>query len=51
MTTAPAVFTYAIVVSRETVHIALTLADLNYLEVQCGDVLNAYIISRVKEKI
>ena len=51
MTTAPAAVTYASVVSRETVHIALTLTALNELEVKCGDVLNAYITAPVKEKI
>ena len=51
MTTAPAAVTYASVVLRETVSITLTLAALNDLEVQCGDVLNAYITSPVKEKI
>ena len=51
MTTSPAAVTYASVVSRETVCIALTLASLNDLEVKCGDVLNAYITAPVKEKI
>ena len=51
MTTAPEAVTYASVVSRETVSIALTLADLNDLEVKCGDVLNSYITAPVKEKI
>ena len=51
MTTAPEAVTYASVVSHETVHIALTLAALNDLEVQCGDILNAYITAHVKEKI
>ena len=37
MTTAPAAFTYASVVSRETVRIDLNLAALNDLEVKCGD--------------
>ena len=41
MTTSPAAVTYKIVVSRETVHFALTLATLNDLEVNCGDVLNS----------
>ena len=43
MTEAPSAITYASVVSRETVRIALTLAALNDLDVQCGDVLNAYV--------
>ena len=48
ITTAPAAVTYANVVSRETVCIALNLAALNDLEVKCGDVLNAYITAPVK---
>ena len=51
MTEAPPTMTYASVVSRETVRIALTLAALNDLEVKCGDVLNAYITAPVTEKI
>ena len=41
MTTPPAAVTYASVILRETVCIALTLAAINDMEVQCGDVLNA----------
>ena len=48
MTTAPAAVTYASVVSRETIHIALPLATLNDLEVKCGDVLNAYITALLR---
>ena len=51
MATTPAAVTYASVVLRETVCIALTLAALNDLEVKCGDVLNAYITAPVKENI
>jgi len=51
MTEAPATITYASVVSRETVRIALTMAALNDLEVQVGDVSNAYITAPVTEKI
>ena len=51
MTTAPAAITYASVVSRETVRIALTLAALNDLEVKVGDVENAYITAQAREKI
>ena len=51
MTEAPSAITYASVVSRETVRIALTLAALNDLDVQCGDVLNAYVTAPVGEKI
>ena len=51
MTTTPAAITYASVVTRETVRIALTLAALNVLEVKVGDVENAYITAPVREKI
>ncbi len=40
-TEAPATITYASIVSRETVRIALMLAALNDLQVNAGDVLNA----------
>ncbi len=50
-TKAPATITYASVVSRETVCLALTIASLNDLEVEVGDVLNAYITAPVKEKV
>ncbi len=50
-TEAPAIITYASVVSRETVHLALTIASLNDLKVKVGDVLNAYITAPVKEKV
>jgi hypothetical protein len=49
-TEAPATITYASVVSRETVCIALMLAALNDLQVKAGDVLNAYITAAVREK-
>ncbi len=51
LTEAPATITYASVVSRETVHLALTFASLNDLEVKVGNVLNAYITAPVKEKV
>jgi hypothetical protein len=50
-TKAPATITYASVVSRETVRLALTIASLNDLKVKVGDVLNAYITAPVKEKV
>ncbi len=50
-TEAPATITYASVVSREAVRLALTIASLNDLEVKVGDVLNAYITAPVKEKV
>ena len=43
MTKAPATITYASVVSREMVRIALIIATLNDLEVKLGSILNAYI--------
>ncbi len=50
-TKAPATITYASVVSRETVRLALTIASLNDLEVKVGDFLNAYITAPVKGKV
>ena len=43
--------TYASVVSRDTVRIALTLAALNDCEVLCADVQNAYLNAPPKEKV
>ena len=51
MTDAPAVMTYASVVSRETVRIALTVAALNDLEVKTSDIQNAYLTAPCEEKI
>jgi hypothetical protein len=51
VTEAPAAMTYASVVSRETVRIALTIAALNSLDVKTGDVMNAYITAPVTEKV
>ena len=51
MTKAPAAVTYASVVSRESVRIALTIAALNEIEVKCGDVMNAYITAPCTERI
>ena len=50
-TKVPACVTYASVVSRETVRIALTLAALNDLEVKVADIQNAYITAPCAEKI
>jgi hypothetical protein len=50
-TEAPATITYASVVSRETVCLALSIATLNDLQVKVGDVLNAYIMAPVTEKV
>ncbi len=51
MTKAPATITYASVVSHETVRIALLTAALNDINVQVGDVLNAYITAPITEKV
>ena len=51
MTDAPATTTFASVVSRETVQIALPLAGLNKLQVKVSDIENAYITAPCTEKI
>ncbi|KAL7474662.1 hypothetical protein ACHAW6_000625 [Cyclotella cf. meneghiniana] len=51
MTKAPATLTYASVVSRETVQIALLMAALNDVDIWATDVLNAYITAPCREKI
>ena len=51
MTDTPPTLTYASVVSRESVRIALTLAALNDLEVKTADIENAYLTAPVTEKI
>jgi len=50
-TKAPPTISYASVISRETVPLALTIAALNDLEVKVGDVLNAYITASITEKV
>ena len=47
----PATITYASVVSRETLQIALLLAGLMELEVKTADIENAYITAPNTEKI
>ncbi len=51
LTQATATITYASVVSRETVCLALTFASLNDLEVKVGNVLTAYITTPFIEKV
>ena len=51
VTEAPATLTYASVVSRETVRVALTIAALNALEVKTADVEGAYLTAPNLEKI
>jgi hypothetical protein len=50
-TDAPHVMTYASVVSRESVRIALTLVALNDFDVMMGDIENAYVTSPITEKV
>jgi hypothetical protein len=47
----PATITYASVVSRESVRIALLLAALNDVQVKTADIENAYITAPCSEKI
>ena len=47
----PASLTYASVVSRESVRIALTKAALNGLEVKTSDIENAYLTAPTTEKL
>ena len=51
MTEALATITYASMVSRETVRIALMIAALNDLEGKSGNILNAYVQPHVTEKV
>ena len=51
MTSPPAYVTYASVVSRESVPIALTLVALNNLDVKTADIENAYLTAPMGEKI
>ncbi len=49
MTDVPPTGMYASVVSREMVHIVLTMAALNALKVMAADIMNAYITAPKKE--
>ncbi len=46
-----ATLTYANIIMHKTIHIALTLADLNLLDVMAADIMNAYITDPCMEKI
>ena len=50
-TDAPSTLTYASVVSRDSVRIALTIAALNELKVMVCDIQNAYLTADCREKI
>ena len=51
MTEASKTLTYASVVSRESVRIALTLTAFNDLEVKSADIKNVYLTATVTEKV
>jgi hypothetical protein len=50
-TDTPHAMTYASVVSRESVRIALTLAALNDLDVKMADIENVYLTAPITEKV
>jgi hypothetical protein len=50
-TDTPHAMTYASVVSREPVRVALTLAALNDLDVNMADIENAYLTAPITEKV
>jgi hypothetical protein len=50
-TDTPHEMTYAIVVARESVRVALTLADLNDVDVKMADIENSYLIAPITEKV
>ena len=50
-TETPAALTYAYVVSRDSVRIALTLASLNGLDILACDIQNAYLKAQLRENI
>ena len=51
MVEAPKSLTYASMVSKESVRIAMTLAELNDIEVKTSDVQNAYLTAPCSEKV
>ena len=51
MAETPKCMTYSSVVGLETVLIALTIVALNYLTVNAGDVINAYVTAPCSEKL
>ena len=50
LTHTPDVVTYSIVITKETLCIALTMAALHDLEVKGADVLDAYMMALNREK-
>ena len=51
MTTAPPSITLLSVVSRDSVRIALTITELNNLDIMAYDIQNAYLTSLFRENI
>ena len=51
VTEAPAKITYASIMSRETVRIALMITSLNDLELKSGNILNVYVQAPVTEHV
>ena len=51
MTTAPSSITFLLVVSRDSVRIALTIAALNELDILACDIQNAYLTALCRENI
>ena len=51
MKNAPPTITYASVVSRDTVRLALTISNLNGLQVKAADIMNAYVTDPITENI
>jgi hypothetical protein len=47
----PHAMTYASVVSRETVRVALTIAALNDVDVKMDDIENSYLTAPITEKV
>ena len=51
MTETPKCMIYSSFVGRDTVRIALTIAELNNLQVKSGNVMNAYVTAPCSKKI
>ena len=51
MNNSPSTITYAIVVSREKVRLALTIATLNGFQVKAADIVNAYVTAPIAGNI
>ena len=49
VTHTPGIITYSSVVTRETLHIAITVVALHNLEIEAADILNAYVMAPNKK--